>query len=208
MINGVRTTSRSGMPRCLKAVGLLLLTLIFVQCGEKEEDPVVSKFKVVAIGSSPLIHITDRTIGGRQLSAPWFKISFQFQNTSDERVLIEEILFYVTVDGVEAEPFAYNLGSLDYSDAAGNSYIFEHYCVYPPNATSSVNLAACANGSTSPLAAGSTVITPLSIYVDGIKEPAIESYAFPVRAVLRGLIIDSNGRDSARFEKTISFVTQ
>ncbi|MBX3040284.1 MAG: hypothetical protein KF789_06180 [Bdellovibrionaceae bacterium] len=188
---------------------LAFLCTGLVQCGKKAEDEVASKVDIVMPNKSPLVRVTPRNLGTTEISDNWFDSVFMVRNNSGKDVRIEEVMFYVTIDGVETGPHIFDLGVLTlYDEDGGSPYIFMDYCTYPKNMAGAVKMAACSNGTADP-EAGVPYSFPLTFYIGRLPKPQIPSLlAFPVRVEFHGVVLDGAGGDADRFFKTINFTTR
>lgn len=196
----------------LKLFFLVLLSFGLVQCGKKGDD-YSEKMNIFMPNKSPLVRVSPRTFAGSEIQANWFDALFMVQNTGDKDVRIEEILFFVTVDGIEGGPYSFDLGTLSSIDEdTNNTYDYMDYCTYPAGMTAPIRLATCANGNPDPSLAliGSNPLAKfITLFIGSLPKPKVPTLlAFPGRVELHGVVLDSSGYDAERFLKTIYFTTR
>lgn len=181
-----------------------LAFILLASCGRK--DVPEDKFEVILKSNSPLVRETARTVGGTVINPNWFDVGFNVINETGRSVRVEEVLFYITVNGEEVGPRTMDLGSLSFSTENEN-YEYTGYCVYPPS-TLSIPFSACANGQENPTAPDPLAVGVIMLISDLPVVPPGSNLAFPVRMEIKGVFLDSSGRDEDRFEKTVYFTTR
>lgn len=201
------------MSKMMKFSILILMSLTLIQCGKKGDD-YSSKLLITMPNSQPLVRVTPRTVGLSEISANWFDAYFMIQNVGDRAVRLEEILFYVTIDGVETGPYSFDLGILSlYDESTGATYFFTDYCTYQPGEPA-VKLTACstANLDGNPLPTGThpeTQAKALTLYIGALPKPQVPTLlAFPVRVEFHGVVLNADNTDADRFFKTVNFTTR
>lgn len=190
----------------VRSMGILLLVSPLFSCGNKKA--LSDDFDVILNSRNPLVRTSDRTLpNGGEIKANWFDVSFSVINRTGKAISVEEVLFYVTTDGIEGAPFSIDLGAFSYTTEDGISVIYMDYCTYPPDETK-IPFAICVAGTSDPKATA-PYAAPVVMMIDGLKKQSDpNNMVYPVRMVLKGIIRDSEGRDIDRFEKTVSFSTR
>lgn len=202
----------------------LLLAVISIsvlaQCQKEDKD--TKNFNVDLISEHPLIRITKRDMLNFTVEPNWFDLTMKFTNTSDYDVRVEEILFYVRTDELEANPRSFDIGQIR-TKVGDDTYItYSSYCTYPKDGRTYA-LSICSDPNlklkdttnfdpTNPAEAPylSPWVLPLQIYIGGIENSVTfpNNLRYSVRMVIHGIKLDASGNDAGRFEKTLYFTTQ
>lgn len=197
-----------GLKQISKLFLLTFLAIATSQCSKKEG--LSGSFEVEVLGSTqPLVRISKRQIGRGEIQPNWFDYSFNIVNTSGYDVRIEEILFYVIVDGVEQPPKYFDLGLMTIVDSNDISYDYPSYCTYRNNYRAQLRM--CRSASTM---ANENELGPLddsknlTLYVGSLPDSALGTGVYRVRMEVYGVFMDSNGKDIERLIKRHYFTTR
>lgn len=193
--------------RISKSAVAILVTLFLVQCSDEGPSKDVA---ITPYTKSPLIRVSKRTVGTFEVQPNWFDYDFAISNGSQQDLRIEDVLFYVYVDGNEpSTAHSFDLGSLTKTDDDGNTYAYPSYCIYPAG-TELTPLHAC-QGSNVEAGAGGTPF-PLSIkiklYIGSIEKQDSGLNVYRVQLKVIGVFVDDSGFDTDRFEKSLYFSTR
>jgi len=192
---------------------LFVITLalsILAQCSKEDQD--AKNFEVTLLNKSPLVRVTKRTISETLTMDPnWFDVSMRFTNNSSTYIKIEEIMFFVTVDGEEGGAHSFDLGTVTRKEPPNDvEHKYPNYCTYP-NDGASYPVMACEDpyGTTDDPTPYATV--SLGLYVDGIPSSTVnpKNLVYQVRLQILGVKVNTaDWSDAGRFEKNIYFSTQ
>lgn len=198
-----------GGSKPFKMIAVLLASAFLCQCGNdgKNEDVDVS------LSGTPLTRYTKKTLNDVEIAPNWFNVSLTIKNRSNQLVRVDEVYFYVSVDGEEQSALSFDLSIISKTDADGNIYDYSNYCTYPANGEN-YSLGACYTSDalvTSNSKIGSTslpvVQSAVSLYIGGISEQTDKSGVYSVRAELLGVFLSDNV-ETDRFQKSVYFVTR
>lgn len=191
----------------IKSILLVLMAFFIAQCsGEGPSKDV----KIASIIKSPLVRISPRDVGTGKIQPRWFDFRFTVANNSSQNIRIEDVLFYITVDGEEAAPVFFDLGLLTVVDNNGVSYDYTSYCIYPAGYSSEVRVCrspyidANNNGHVNNV----PNVRPLTFYIGNVPEQSSGSNVYRVKMEVHGVFLDDNGYDTDRLYKTLYFSTR
>lgn len=186
---------------------LVLLCSIFL-CQCSKEPGFSGDVEIVSLNKNPLIRVSPRKVGTGEIQPQWFNVSFGLDNQSPHTLRIEEVLFYVNVDGDEGEPKFFDLGLLSVVDSDGATYDYISYCEYYPGYRD--RMRACRFDSVDVDDTGGLIpnAKDLTLYIGDIDESVTGSKAFRVRAEFYGVFVDDLGFDLERFQKRVYFTTR
>ncbi len=194
--------------RKIRVFIVALASVFLCQCSDKEG---LSKdVEISPLTKNPLIRMGKRKVGSGEVQPQWFDFTFNINNASAYDIRIEEVLFFVSADGIEYPPKFFDLGLLTVVNSNGTQYTYSSYCNYKPGYNSMVracrdftvyaNVADTGNTSNS---------KELNFYIGDIPASESGTRAYQVRMEVYGVIIDPNtGTDVERLLKRLYFTTR
>lgn len=188
-----------------RAILAALCSIFICQCSK---DGLSQDVDIVPLTKNPLIRVSPRKLGSGEIQPQWFNISFGLNNKSPHTVRIEEVLFYVAVDGEEGDPKYFDLSLLSVVDSSGATFDYISYCEYYPGYQNRVRACRLDSVDVDETSGDIPNAKDLTFYIGGIDESVTGTKAFRVRAEFYGVFINDQGVDLDRFQRRVYFTTR
>ena len=192
-------------------IGLVVFLSAFLSQCNKGEGP-SGQVTVASLKKTPLIRFGPKQLSNGVIDPLWFDFAIRIENNSALDVVIEEVLFYVTADGVEQAPRFFDLSYINVLDASVDPPVtvgFKNYCKYRPGYKGQLRACQFTGDYADVDDVGETATSKnFDFHIGGIPETANGVNAFRVRVEILGLFVDANGVDQNRLLKTLNFTTR